>query len=223
MSNAFALFLGLLSLLANPARADLAIFVGGDWALINIPANPRASLILIPGGDGALGVQPDGRFSRLRGNQLVRTRKDYLAHGIATLTIDKGVDLATAITHMRKLASPVIVAATSLGSLRIAKGLSAKPDGIVLTSAFLQDVQSMIKDPARLPPTLVVHHRSDRCWATPPNAVSRFKEWGGGSVTTVWLEGGRDDGDPCEAHSSHGFYGLDGQVVDAIARFVLSQ
>src|SRR4051794_4852163 len=54
MTNAFALFvLGLLSLLANPAKADLAIFVGGDWALINIPANPRASLILIPGGDGA--------------------------------------------------------------------------------------------------------------------------------------------------------------------------
>jgi hypothetical protein len=36
------------------------------------------------------------------------------------------------------------------------------------------------------------------------------------------MEGGIDDGDPCEAHSHHGFNGLDNLVVDAVAKFALA-
>lgn len=77
-------------------------------ALLNKPAAPRASVILIPGGDGHVGICPNGMFSRLKGNQLVCTRKAYLAHGVATLTIDAGVSVrlrcsplssATGATH----------------------------------------------------------------------------------------------------------------------------
>jgi hypothetical protein len=71
-------------------------------ALLNKPATPSASLILIPGGDGHLGVNVDGSFSGLRDNQLVRTREAYLAHGVATLTIDSGVNVAEAVAYMRK-------------------------------------------------------------------------------------------------------------------------
>ena len=222
MVRGFALGLLLLCMVPSQVVAELAIYVGGDWGLINIPDHPEATLILIPGGDGDLEVHPDGTFFRLAGNQLVRTRKLYLERGIATLTVDKDVDIAAAIAHMRKVASPVLVVATSRGSVRVVEALKGKPDGLVLTSAFLNEVRDAISDFRLLPPTLIVHHRQDRCWATPPTDVLPFQEWGGKSVELIWMEGGIDDGDPCEPHSRHGFNGLDSLVVDAVAKFALS-
>jgi hypothetical protein len=209
--------------LSVPAMADQAVQVGGALALLNKPGSPRASAILIPGGDGVLGVRPDGSFSSLGGNQLVRTRKAYLAHGVATLTIDYGVGLPEAITYMRKVARPVVVVATSRGSLRVAGALGAKPDGIVLTAAFLEEMKSHVGSPGALPPTLVVHHRRDGCRLTPPSAVEPFKAWGGSRVRVVWMDGGNDTGNPCQARAYHGFNGLDGRVVSTVAQFALSR
>ncbi len=217
----YALLAGLL-LASSPAFADQGVSVGGAMALLNKPAAPRASAILIPGGNGILGVRPDGSFSGLRGNQLVRTRKAYLAHGVATLTIDSGVNVAEAVNYMRKIASPVVVVGTSRGTLRVPNALSAKPNGIVLTAGMLSDVRSRIGSPGALPRTLIVHHRKDGCRVTPTSGVESFKAWGGGKVAVVWLDGGTSTGDPCQARSYHGFNGIDGQVVSTVARFALS-
>jgi len=81
-----------------PAAAEQAVPVGGALALLNKPSAPRAAVVLIPGGDGVLGVRPDGTFASLRGNQLVRTRKAYARHGLATLTIDRPAALPNAAT-----------------------------------------------------------------------------------------------------------------------------
>ncbi len=223
MFRVFAAFLFAAGLLTAPVMADQAVQVGGALALLNKPGAPRASVILIPGGDGVLGVQPDGSFSSLRGNQLVRTRKSYAAQGIASLTIDSGVNVAEAIAYMRKIARPVVVVATSRGSLRVAGALGGKPDGIVLTASFLNEVQSSVGSPGALPPTLVVHHRLDGCRFTPPSAVEPFKAWGGGKVRVAWMDGGRDSGNPCQAGGYHGFAGLDGRVVSTVSQFVLSR
>jgi hypothetical protein len=97
--------------------------------------------------------------------------------------------------------------------------LSAKPNGIVLTSAFLDEVRSSVGSPSALPRTLIVHHRRDGCFRTPPSAVEPFKAWGGSKVQVVWMDGGTNVGNPCRARAYHGFNGLDGQVVATIARF----
>ena len=204
---------------AVPAAADEAVTVGGALALLNKPSAARAGAVLIPGGDGYLGVRPDGTFASLQGNQLVRTRKAYVRHGIATLTIDRGVDAAAAVRFMRSHARTVVVVGTSRGSLRVPGALAAKPAGIVLTAAFLGDVRSAIGSPAALPRTLVVHHRRDGCRFTPPDAVEPFKAWGGARVQVVWMDGGLNTGNPCQARAYHGFNGLDGNVVSVIARF----
>jgi hypothetical protein len=217
------LILGAVLLAPSAAMADQAVSVGGALALLNKPGAPRASVILIPGGDGVLGVRPDGSFSSLRGNQLVRTRKAYLAHGVATLTIDRGVNVAAAVAYMRNVARPVVVVATSRGSLRVPGGLGGKPDGVVLTAAFLNEVRSQVGSPGALPPTLIVHHRQDGCHHTPPSAVEPFKAWGGSKVTVAWMDGGTDSGNPCQARAYHGFNGLDGRVVSTVAQFALSR
>jgi hypothetical protein len=35
----------------------------------------------------------------------------------------------------------------------------------------------------------------------------------------VWLDGGRTEGNPCQARAYHGFNGLDGKVVSLVAAF----
>jgi hypothetical protein len=217
------LILGAVLLAPPAAWADQAVQVGGAMALLNKPAAPRASVILIPGGNGYLGVQADGSFNGLRGNQLVRTRKAYLAYGVASLTIDNGVNVAEAVAYMRKIARPVVVAGTSRGTLRVPDALPAKPDGIVLTAGFLDNVKSQIGSPGALPRTLIVHHRRDGCRFTPPTAVEPFKAWGGARVRVVWMEGGSNSGNPCEARAHHGFNGLDGRVVSTVAQFATSR
>lgn len=212
----------VLATLPGLAAAEEAVQIGGAYALLNKPASPQAAVILIPGGNGMMGVRPDGTFSALAGNQLVRTRKAYLPQGVATLTIDLGVNVAAAVTYMRKVAPVVVIVGTSRGTLRVAKGLPAHPNGIVLTAAFLPDVQLNIGSAAALPPTLVIEHRRDGCRHTLPGNVEPFKAWGGAKVRVVWMDGGVNQGDPCEAQAYHGFNGLDGQVVSTVAEFVKS-
>jgi hypothetical protein len=70
-----------------------------------------------------------------------------------------------------------------------------------------------------LPRTLVIHHRRDACKFTLPSGVEPFIAWSQGRARVVWLDGGTDIGDPCQARSYHGFNGIDDQVVDAVAKF----
>jgi hypothetical protein len=94
---------------------------------------------------------------------------------------------------------------------------------VVLSAAFLSEVQSQVGSPGALPPTLVVHRRLDGCRFTPPSGVEPFKAWGGSRVRVAWMDGGSNSGDPCQARGYHGFNGLDGRVVSTVAQFALSR
>ncbi len=220
--RAFALALFALAF-ASVARAEV-VDIDGARALVEAPASPRASIILLPGGDGRLGITADGQITALRGNQLIRTRGAYVRAGFAVLTADAGVGVARAIEYMRqRFRRPVIVVATSRGTLKVLDALAGRPNGLVLTSGFLAEVQSRVGNPAALPPTLIVHHRQDGCRLTTPAAVEPFKAWGGPRVTVRWLDGGNGDpSDLCNASGYHGFAGLDGVVVGTVARFARS-
>jgi hypothetical protein len=205
---------------ATAALADEAVQLSGGYGLLNAPRAPRAAIVLIPGGNGHLGIRADGSFSALRGNQLVRTRAAYARAGVASLVVDSGVSVASAVAYLRqRFNRPVIVAATSRGSLRIAEALGARPNGIAITAGFLDQVRSQIGSPGALPATLIVHHRRDGCHVTPPSGVEPFKAWGGARVRVVWIDGGANAGDPCQAGGYHGFAGNDGRVVGVVAGF----
>ena len=220
--------------LAGPVGGQAAevkvsrVEVGGVSAVLLMPPKPVASLILLTGGPGKVGIAPDGSVTAGGGNQLVRTREAYAAKGFAVLVPDVGYDLAALVSSMAAIKRPVTVAGTSRGTQRAARGLAAgaRPDKLVLTSGLLapesgadQSVIGILGDPARLPPTLVIHHRADGCRVTRPEGVEPFPKWGGKRVTVRWLDGGNDDGDACEARGHHGFNGLDGAVVSAVSAF----
>ena len=202
--------------------------INGVEALLLVPPRPVGSLILLPGGNGELGLEADGSFQHELGNQLVRTRLNYVARGFAVLLPEPDVDLAAAVGTMAAIGRPVTVVATSRGTQRAAWGIAhgARPDRLVLTSGFLSDasgdgenVVNLVKYPAALPPTLVIHHRYDTCHFTRPEGVAPFLDWAGGRARIVWLEGGRSVGKACKADAYHGFNGLDDEVVAIIAGF----
>jgi len=209
-------------------KADETVNIGGSNAVLLRPSAPRASIILMPGGDGYIAAGPGGTIGKLKGNQLVRTRNGYLARGLAVLIVDADVNLARAVDYMAAIKRPVTVVATSRGTLRAAHGIAggAKPDALVLTSGFLtdgsgsgQNVANILGSPRLLPRTLVIAHRHDTCRFTQPAGVEPFIRWAGGKARVTWLDGGMDSGDPCQAGGHHGFNGLDGQVVSAAAGF----
>lgn len=211
-----------------PALADESVTIGGSRAVLIKPGAPRGSVILLPGGDGAIRAGDSGDIQGLRGNQLVRTRHAYAARGLAVLVADAGTDLKTAVDYMAAIKRPVTVIGTSRGTLRAAEGIArgARPDALVLTSGFLSpasgsgsNVMSILGSPAALPRTLVIHHRQDSCKATLPAGVDPFIKWSAGRARVSWLTGGVEEGDPCQVRGHHGFNGLDGQVVALAAGF----
>lgn len=222
MRRALATLVAVLSTCALAQASELVPQFGNSATLDRPAGRPRGSIILMPGGDGRLAIQGDGSVMALRGNQLVRTRQAYAARGFATLTLDAGASPAQAVDYMRTIARPVVVVATSRGATRAPAALAGRPDGLVLTSAMLDTFQAYAGSPAALPRTLVIHHRQDGCRVTPPSLVEPFAAWAGGRVRVVWLTGGVDRGDPCQAGGHHGFAGLDGQVVSQIVAFASS-
>jgi hypothetical protein len=215
-------------LISTAALADETVDISGSRVVVIKPAKPRASVILMPGGSGAIRAGDQGDIHGLLGNELVRTRHAYAARGLAVMVTDVNTDLASAVKYMAAIKRPVTVIGTSRGTLRAAEGIArgARPDALVLTSGFLspesgsgENVMSILGSPSALPRTLVIHHTQDGCKFTQPAGVEPFIKWSAGRAHVRWLSGGPIQGDPCEAMGHHGFNGLDGQVVALAAGF----
>lgn len=222
-------FVALLIATTLPAHADETVTVGGTRAVLIKPhGTTKGSLILMAGGNGHLDIGAGGEIGSLKGNQLVRTRHAYAASGFAVLVPDATIDVAAAVKYMRSIARPVTLVGTSRGTQRAAEGIAhgARPDRLVLTSGFLspqsgpdRSVIALLGSPGLLPRTLVIHHRHDGCRFTSPAGVEPFLKWSGGRARVVWLDGGTAEGNPCQARGHHGFNGIDGEVVNAVAAF----
>lgn len=134
-------------------------------ALVSTPEAPKASIILLAGGHGNIDLGSDGRIGWGERNQLVRTRRDYAARGLATIvpdiardlkagsgTVDAyrwsevhALDLAALTAFAAQLAKPVYLVGTSRAALSVANlasrpDLKPQPDALVITSGMLMDV-----------------------------------------------------------------------------------
>ena len=72
-------------------------------------------------------------------------------------------------------------------------------------------------------PTLAVHHRQDACRATPyADTVVLMRDLAGAPRRELLtFEGGAPpQSGPCDARAPHGYFGLDAEVVAAIAKWI---
>jgi dienelactone hydrolase len=161
----------LVALSGSPAWADPIVEIESRGqkvrAVLLKPANPKGAVILLAGGDGRLDISPGGEITKLRFNQLVRTRALYERAGYVTLVPDiapgfkvggSGVveqyrasrgfaqDIGAMVKYLRGIVSkPIVAIGTSRGSLSVANAVAKlkgegdqRPDAAVLTSAFLR-------------------------------------------------------------------------------------
>jgi hypothetical protein len=147
-------------------------------------------------------------------------------------------DIGAVAAYLKKEADvPVWLVGTSMGTFSAAGGaIGAKGiDGLVLSSTITRSkphwkiagshpdgVASMALGKVTVP-ALIVSHVKDGCDVTPAVDAPKLQKrlTGAKPVEVVLLEGGSPpQSDPCEAKSQHGFLGIEGRAVDAIAKFV---
>jgi hypothetical protein len=210
-------FAFILAALVAPAQAQQRVTIGDKEAILHVPANARASAVLVPGKGG---IDPS--------DPLLRNREALNARGIATLTVPHQTPLGQAINYMRQIKSPVALIGMSAGVsfAAIGVGRGARPDTLVLISGSLMapgkmPAQDGLQTPTVLPPTLVMANRSDACTLTPVDKVEPFVAWSGGRAAVQWIGGSGSGRDPCGPSSAHGFMGADKEVVDGIVRFII--
>jgi dienelactone hydrolase len=169
--------------------------------LLLSPENPKAFVILFPGGDGGLELTQKGSIRFLNDNFLVRTRQLFAERGLSVAIIDapsdrqrtalKGfrqkpehvADIKAVIAWLKQQNNlPVWLVGTSNGTLSaafVAIKLSADPggpDGLVLTSTILSGNDKLRPVP-EMPlekiviPVLVVHHEQDGCKFCPYSEI----------------------------------------------------
>jgi pimeloyl-ACP methyl ester carboxylesterase len=147
-------------------------------------------------------------------------------------------DIGAVAAYLKKEADvPVWLVGTSMGTFSAAGGaIGAKGvDGLVLSSTITRSmrhwkiagshpdgVASMALGKVTMP-ALIVSHVKDACNVTPAADAPKLQKRLAGAkpVEVVLLEGGLPpQSEPCEARSQHGFLGIEGRAVDAIANFV---
>ena len=72
-------------------------------------------------------------------------------------------------------------------------------------------------------PALIIAHKEDKCDLTPPSGAPKIKEAivNSQKVEVMYFSGGkRPLSEPCRPKSPHGFYGIEEQVIIAIADFI---
>ena len=240
MIAAMARALVALLALAAPARAaetvvELPTRPGASLRmLVEAPANPVGSVVLLAGGNGELDLGADGTIKNFYGNPPVRTRGLYRDAGFAIGVLDVA-DLAAAIAHMRAIAAPVAVIGFSRGAIPTAAAArlagAARPDALVLFSGMWlttrvtpTSVEYVLKrDGAFAQPALLVVHGQDACPFSNPGELARFRPLLGGSARaeTLTLQGGGPPrGDRCGPFHFHGHVGLDDEIVAAVAAWL---
>lgn len=234
--------------LAAEKVVDIPVRGSTQRVLIDVPANPIGSVVLLAGGTGVLNIDEAGKINRLFGNQLVRTRAFYVRAGFATAVPDiasdlkdtqnyrgngatHGRDIAAVIAHMRAIKGPVALVATSRGALSAATVMLRQsdtlPDALVITSGVLRGPSSSaeaIGNPAGIKvPVLLIAHQDDTCRVTLPSDMAGYaaRLTSSRKVDTITMSGGsRSQDDPCEAYGPHGFAGIDQKLVDTIATWL---
>lgn len=141
-------------------------------------------------------------------------------------------DIDAVIARLRKIAdAPIWLVGTSRGTesvTNIALNSTQRPHGLVLTSSMTvgdakgKAVTDFDLSAIRIP-TLVTHHEEDGCRKTLPEDVESIVTGlrNAPVVKTEWFSGGWERSKPCQARSHHGYLGIEDQVVDAIAQFIL--
>lgn len=242
----------LLIAFALPAIAaadvtKLTLDDGGiQRVLYTSPANPRAALIMLPGGNGMVEFGPDGAFRRGGRSFLLRTLPLWQAQdfAVAVLTPPNGMTLL-GYRHTRTYAAalglavdfvrnrtnvPVWLVGASQGTTAAVGGaarLGDKIEGIVVMSSVTGRTSAgetlFDSEPERVNvPVLIVANSGDTCPASSPKDAPKIAE----SLShaprkdIIYMESATLQGQPCEAEAPHSYFGIEQATVERVAAWI---
>lgn len=151
---------------------------------------------------------------------------------------EHAADVGAVVARLRKEADvPVWLVGTSMGTFSAAGAQinGAGADGLVLTSTITRakpqwkiagshahGVASLRLEAVKVP-TFILSHAKDGCDITPAADTPKLQRrlTNARKVEVRQLTGGSPpQSNPCEAKSEHGFLGIEGQAVGAVAGFI---
>lgn len=217
----------------------------GQRVLYDAPPHPRATLVMLPGGTGDIGIRRDGDL-RHGDNFVVRTRANWVARGYAVLipdTVDQanlrgmrssaayGRLVDTLAAYARDQApAPVFLVGTSQGTIAALNGAAHARTGLIAGLVLTESVSMPGRrstetvfdaEPQGVRvPVLIVANRDDACDVAPPEMAPRIAAAlrRSPSVRILSVSGGMQHSDRyCGSLSPHGYYGIEQEVVDGIA------
>ena len=234
-----------------PAAADVVpIAVAGvsQNILSEAPSGPPvAAVMMFPGGDGVIGIAPDGHIAT-PGNFLTRTRADWLAQGFLYVAVDappsrahlphdrvgyanmQAIAAIVRAVHARTTA-PIWLVGTSAGAPAALAGAASLPAGsiagvVVSSPVSMSGPRDSVFD-ASLPtvrvPVLIQVDRDDACRLSPPGNAAAIKASlrAARAVDVQVFPGGTAPrSGPCGPRSPHGFFGIEDRVVAAAAAWI---
>ncbi len=212
-------------------------------------AVPIVNAILFQGGEGNVGVHPDG--SVRSSGFLAAGAQRFINEGVTVAIVDvpsdrrsldqfrasaeHATDAMAVVPFLREQNhQPVWVVGTSAGSLSAASIAAMRiengPDGVVLTSSVTTASRFGINRVTLAPlenidkPVLFVHHKEDGCRSTPyadiPAVQARLIH--APKIELITVEGGLIRGDPCRS-GHHQYLGIEEQVTQQIAQWIKEQ
>lgn len=215
--------------------------------LYGAPASSRATIIMLPGGSGDIGLTRDGDI-RHGHNFLVRTRATWMAKGYTVLipdwidrqslrgvrsSADYAADEEELIRYARLQSPlPIFLLGTSQGSIAAANMAAHSTSngiaGVILTESVSivggshETVFDAPLGDIRVP-ALVVANKDDRCDVAPPSEAAKIAAAmiHSPDVRVVEVSGGIDRSDrACGSLSPHGYYGIEDKVVGIIGGWI---
>jgi hypothetical protein len=212
------------------------------------PEHPRATLVMLPGGAGDIGVDGEGDIANGM-NFVVRARDLWVGEGFAVLIPDaidgenlRGVRSSpqygrlvgelVAAAHEESRA-PVFLLGTSQGAIAAMNGAASLHNGeiagVILSESVSRpgESQETVFDahPERVNvPALVVANSDDRCDVAPPGDAAKIaaamKQ--APQVKVLDVSGGEQRSKrACGSLSPHGYLGIERQVVGAVSAWMM--
>jgi hypothetical protein len=211
------------------------------------PPHPWATIVMLPGGAGDVGIERDGDVQH-DDNFVVRTRALWVAKGYAVLipdTIDRanlrGVrsspEYARLISGLVEFAhtqaqGPLFLLGTSQGAIAAMNGAAHATSGSVSGVVLTESVSRMggshetvfSADPQDVTiPALIVANQDDACDVAPPQDAPQIAAALSHSrdVHILHVSGGiTKSRKPCGSLTPHGYYGIEVPVVEQISQWM---
>lgn len=212
---------------------------------------PEAVALLFIGGGGRINARrEEGQVKFGARNFLPRSAVEFARNGILPVVMDapsdhseltdsyrmgrdQSVDARAVVAELKRRypGLPVYIVGTSRGTISgayIGRDVGAEVSGVVLTSTMFGSSNLRRQAPTlrgfdyaaigtRL---LFVHHREDGCEHTPYAGAAQLAP----RFELVSVSGGKPpESGPCDPFSAHGYYGVEGPTVDAIAGWMLKR